>query len=236
MQLFRTANWGALATIQLLDTRQFRSPQVCASRLPPNSAALCVAVPDPDRTMLGAAQETWLGAALQRSTARWDVLAQQIMFVPVARTRDDLGFIQPPGTVNVDSWDGYPAARQLLLDSVHAADVRNLIVLTGDVHWHWAADIPGPIDGLPMGVELVATSVTSRGDGDPEPSWVPEALARQRHLHYWDGRRGWIAGHLNAERLRADYHVVQRVSTPYWPDAIAASFEVTDGVSGLRRI
>jgi hypothetical protein len=30
--------------------------------------------------------------------------------------------------------------------------------------------------------------------------------------------------------------VVQRVSTPYWPDAIAASFEVTDGVSGLRRI
>jgi alkaline phosphatase D len=236
MQLFRTANWGALATIQLLDTRQFRSPQGCATRLPPNAAALCVAVPDPNRTMLGTAQETWLAGQLQRSTARWDVLAQQIMLVPVARTRDDVGVVQPPGTVNVDAWDGYPAARRRLLDSVRAANVRNLVVLTGDVHWHWAADIPRPLDGVPMGAELVTTSVTSRGDGDPEPAWVPEALARQRHLHYWDGRRGWIAGRLTAERLRADYHVVARVSTPFWPDSVAASFEVADGVPGLRRV
>jgi len=232
MQLFRTAKWGALATFHLLDTRQFRDAQACAGGEMP----LCSPSRKETRTMLGAAQEAWLADGLTRSRARWDVLAQQVMFCSTARDFNGQGAMVPPDTVNVDCWDGYPAARDRLLSNVRAANLRNFAVLTGDVHNHWAADIPGLIDGLPMGAELVTSSVTSRGDGEPEPRWVPAAQRRHPNLHYWDGRRGWIAGHLTAERLRADYHVVQRVSTPFWPDSVAASFEMADGLPGLRRI
>jgi alkaline phosphatase D len=186
--------------------------------------------------MLGAAQESWLADGLSRSTARWDVLAQQVMLTPTTRDFNGAGEMVPPDTVNVDSWDGYPAARDRLLAAVRASKLRNFVVLTGDVHKHWAAEIPGLLDGLPIGAELVTSSVTSEGDGQPEPRWVTEARRRHPNLRYYDGRRGWIAGRLTTERLRADYHVVQRVSTPFWPDAVAASFEIADGVPGLHRI
>jgi alkaline phosphatase D len=232
MQLFRRVNWGALATFHLLDTRQFRDAQACGSGVQP----LCAPSPDPARTMLGSAQEAWLAEALGASTARWDILAQQVMFTPVTRNFNGQGVLMPPDTVNVDSWDGYPAARDRLLNSVRAGNVRNFVVLTGDVHKHWAADIPGLIEGFPIGAELVTSSVTSSGDGEPEPRWVTDALRSHPNLHYYDGRRGWIGGHLSPERLRADYHVVQRVSTPFWPDAVAATFEVLDGLPGMHRV
>jgi alkaline phosphatase D len=232
MQLFRTVNWGALATFHLLDTRQFRDAQACASGVQP----LCAPSPDAARTMLGAAQETWLADAFATSTARWDILAQQVMLTSTARDFNGQGAMVPPDTVNVDCWDGYPAARDRLLNNVRAANLRNFVVLTGDVHKHWAADIPGLIEGLPIGSELVTSSVTSSGDGEPEPRWVPDAQRRHPNLHYYDGRRGWIGGHLSTERLRADYHVVQRVSTPFWPDSVAATFEMVDGLPGMHRV
>jgi alkaline phosphatase D len=232
MQLFRTVNWGALATFHLLDTRQFRDAQSCGSGVQP----LCAPSPDATRTMLGAAQESWLAGALAKSTAHWDVLAQQVMLTSTARDFNGAGAVVPPDTVNVDCWDGYPAARDRLFDSVRAASLRNFVVLTGDVHKHWAADIPGLLDGLPIGSELVTSSVTSGGDGEPEPRWVTEAQHRHPNLHYYDGRRGWIGGHLTTDRLRADYHVVQRVSTPFWPDSVAATYEVLDGLPGMHRV
>jgi alkaline phosphatase D len=234
MQLFRSTAWGALATFHLLDTRQFRDRQTCATGKRP----LCTASTDATRTLLGAAQESWLADGLTRSRPRWNLLAQQVMLCSTARDLDDHGAAVPHDTANVDSWDGYPAARQRLLDTVRAAGVRNLVVLTGDTHNHWAADIVpgGTLDGPPVGAELVTSSVSSRGDGEPEPRWVGEVQRRHRNLHYWDGRRGWISARLDNERLRADFHVVQRVSTPFWPDSVAASFELLDGSAGLRRI
>jgi alkaline phosphatase D len=232
MQLFRAVSWGALATFHLLDTRQFRDAQTCASGALP----LCAPSPDPARTMLGAAQESWLADGLRRSSARWDFLAQQVMLTSTSRNFNGAGAVMPPDTVNVDCWDGYPAARDRLFDSVRAANLRNFVVLTGDVHKHWATDIPGLLDGLPIGSELVTSSVTSSGDGEPEPRWVADVQRRHPNLRYYDGRRGWIGGHLTTERLRADYHVVQRVSTPFWPDSVAATFELADQLPGLQRV
>lgn len=45
--------------------------------------------------------------------------------------------------------------------------VRNAVVLTGDVHRHWAAEIKekyGQPDSKGVGVELVTTSITSERD------------------------------------------------------------------------
>jgi alkaline phosphatase D len=40
-----------------------------------------------------------------------------------------------------DGWDGYPAARQKLIDAVVASPVRDTLVLGGDVHSFWVADL-----------------------------------------------------------------------------------------------
>jgi alkaline phosphatase D len=81
LQLYRRFTIGQLADIHLLDTRQHRTDQACPTPREGGGQVL-VNCPDreqPDRTMLGAAQEHWLAEGLTRSSARWQVLAQQVM-------------------------------------------------------------------------------------------------------------------------------------------------------------
>ncbi|MGQ0847242.1 MAG: alkaline phosphatase D family protein [Sporichthyaceae bacterium] len=234
LPIFRTVPWGRTATFHMLDTRQYRDRQGCQ----PKSKAACVADLPSTRTMLGAAQERWLSDGLAASGATWQFLAQQVMFASTPRAVDSAGRALAEPYVNTDCWDGYPGAQRRLLDSAKAADVRNLVVLTGDAHVHWAAEIhPGGTvssDG-PVAVELVTSAITTGGDLIPQQPWVREALKSQPHLKYWDGRRGWIKCRADAERLRADFQVVEKVSTPGARAFTDASFEVLDGRPGLRR-
>jgi alkaline phosphatase D len=85
----------------------------------------CDARTAPDRSLLGADQEAWLGRSLRKSRATWDVLANQIVMtsVPLA------------GTIyNLDQLDGYAAARARVLDQLAAIRTDNPIVITGDIH------------------------------------------------------------------------------------------------------
>ena len=99
--------------------------------------------------MTGVEQEAWLQRGLDRSHATWNVLAQQVMF-----TKWDLG--RPVGlgvpVFNMDAWDGYVAARQRLLDFLVDRAPANPIVLTGDIHSAWAADILERFDDPGAGV------------------------------------------------------------------------------------
>jgi alkaline phosphatase D len=63
-------------------------------------------------------------------------------------------------------WDGYRANHDRIASAL--GHVRNGVVLTGDVHRHWAGEIKENADRPDwrgVGVELVATSVTTSGDG-----------------------------------------------------------------------
>src|SRR5258708_26539640 len=79
--------FGTLANFFVLDDRQFRSHEVCPrpGRGGSNSVdpMQCAELADPKRTMLGGAQEQWLGAALAGSRARWNIIAQQTRMAPV---------------------------------------------------------------------------------------------------------------------------------------------------------
>jgi alkaline phosphatase D len=61
---------------------------------------------------------------------------------------------------NLDSWDGYPAARARVLRAAQRA-ASNLVVLAGDSHNAWGNNLS--IDGKPAGVEFATHSVTSPG-------------------------------------------------------------------------
>lgn len=80
-RIYRQLKFGQLAEINLLDDRQFRSPQPCPKpgRSGSNVVENCQERLDPKATLLGEYQEAWLAAKLASSKGRWNVLAQQTL-------------------------------------------------------------------------------------------------------------------------------------------------------------
>src|SRR5207237_3879505 len=81
LKLYRTLSYGDLATFYVLDTRQYRSPEValCAEQ-DETPSGYCPASLDPKRTMLGAEQRVWLLTGLAESNAAWNFIAQSVRF------------------------------------------------------------------------------------------------------------------------------------------------------------
>ncbi len=130
ISIYRRLQWGKLANFHMLDTRQFRDDQACGDGYDD-----CPDAADPTRSLPGAKQERWLADGFERSRARWDVIGQQVFY----GRRDSTA--TPDNTVSMDAWDGYPASRDRVTRSWVRAGVRNPIVLTGDVHAHWASEV-----------------------------------------------------------------------------------------------
>jgi alkaline phosphatase D len=138
----------------------------------------------------------------------------------------------------VDTWDGYAAERDRVLGDLAASGARNPVVLTGDIHAHYASDLLANFDdpdSRRVGVELVTTSITSDGDGYDDVAGRAVELAENPHIAYVDQRRGFVLCRLTAGELRADFHTVPYVSKRGAPGTVAASFTVPDGAHRLDR-
>jgi alkaline phosphatase D len=227
MQLYRRLGWGRLASFHVLDTRQHRDDQPGGDVFPTTGPER----DEPGRTIMGAEQEAWLLDGLTDSPATWDVIAQQVMFhehdyVPGV----DRGF-------NPDSWDGYTANRQRLLDGFAERGVENPVVLSGDVHKHYAADlarVASDTESAPVGVELVCTSITSGGDGGDDYASRDAELADNPDLKLANDQRGYVLVRLDRHELRADFKVLDRVSQPGAPVGTRATFVTEAGRPGLQ--
>lgn len=227
-EIFRRLSFGGLAEFHVLDTRQYRSDQPCGGGVEP----LCPAAFDPRATMLGATQEQWLMNGLQNSRARWNVLANQVPFSQVDFTAG------PETALSMDKWDGYPLARQRLLD-LFAHRACNPIIITGDVHNSLAADVKSDFRdpaSATLGVELIGTSIASGGDGAESSPFAENLLRENPHLRFFNGRRGYVRCTLTADRCTADFQVIPFVSRPGAPVETRASFVVENGRPGLERV
>jgi alkaline phosphatase D len=138
----------------------------------------------------------------------------------------------------VDTWDGYAAERDRVLGDVVASGARNPVVLTGDIHAHYASDLLANFDdpgSRRVGVELVTTSITSDGDGYDDAAGRAVEMAENPHIKYVDQRRGFVVCRMTTRELRADFHTMPYVSKRNAPSTIAASFTVPDGAHRLAR-
>ncbi|GAB2853754.1 alkaline phosphatase PhoD [Actinocorallia aurea] len=226
MRLYRRLTWGALASFHLLDTRQYRTDQPCDDWLRTG----CDARNDPSGRVLGKTQLSWLDGSLRGSGARWDVLGQQIF---LAQRDMALG---PALKVGMDAWDGYTAERDRLFDVLTASGARNPVVLTGDVHTAFAADLLRDFDdpgSARVGVELVATSIASDGDGYRDTAAMAALLAENPHFAFADQRRGYLLGRLTPDSLTADFHTLDRISRRGAPARRAARLVVPDTARAL---
>jgi len=233
MRIFARVSFGRLAQIHLLDDRQYRSPQPCAAsgRGGANVVEDCAERLDTRLTMLGNDQESWLQAGLDRSPARWNVLAQQTLMAQLDRKPG-------PGQLFwTDGWDGYPAARRRLLDYLGRRKPANPIVVGGDVHSFWVTDLKSDFDdprSPVVGTEFVGTSVTSQFGRRQEE--VEALLVKNPHVKLANGaRRGYLRVEVTPGRLRADLRTVRGVARPRAEADTLASFVVEDGRPGAVR-
>lgn len=191
---------------------------------------------DPGRTLLGAQQEAWLAKALKESTRAhkpWQVLGQQVIMGQLkmtprvldgmsakapdwlkARLQASVAAGQAGVPLNMDAWDGYPAARDRLFKAALAADA-NLVVLAGDSHNAWAFDLDRK--GKRVGVEMAGHSVSSPGAENSLWWMKPDELARDSvaanpQLKWCDtSRRGYMAVELTPRAASSEWRFMATV-------------------------
>jgi alkaline phosphatase D len=210
LQTFRRVELGALASILLLDGRQYRSDQACES---PESSLdpPCPEITAPGRTMLGSEQETWLASELAGVDSAWTVIANQTVLTDLR-----LGAT----VLNYDQWDGYPDARGRLLAELARRPDRSAVVLTGDIHLG-GAGLVGPAGGAPVATELVCTSISSRG---LEPV-LQSLFGAFPGVVYADlQHRGWTRHTITPERWEAEFRIVDAVADPASAVRVGARF------------
>jgi alkaline phosphatase D len=226
MRIYRRLQFGNLIDFSVLDTRQWRSRQGCGD----GSHSDCAEALDPKRTIMGAEQEKWLFDNLADVKARWTVIGQQVP--TFAR---DMRAVDPDGRFSMDKWDGYVPSRQRLYARLLETRAPNPIVLSGDVHNHFGADLKMDFTNprsATVGVEFTNTAVTSTGDGaDVQPIW--DATKNDSpHIKYHSARRGYIACTATPASMRADFKILEKVTVPDLPIRTGGSLVVQAGRSG----
>jgi alkaline phosphatase D len=241
MRLYSEMRLGALGSIYLLDSRQYKDAPVCTKDGALGSStvntAQCPAWNDPARTMLGAAQENWLAQALSRNANAlgWHIIGQASLFGP----RD---FSNSANSQNMwnDGWDGYSAARTRLINALQKAQTKNAVFFGGDVHENWVghvrADYANPRSAS-IATEFCGTSITSRHHPASNNAGVPERIARNPHFVFADvEKRGYGLADFSAQKLQVSLRTVSDVTSKDASIQTLAQFAVASGKAVVERV
>ena len=232
-RIYGRHEWGSLALLHVLDDRQYRDHEVCPKPLRGGSNIVgpeCGERLDPRRTILGFEQERWLARGLAESRAAWNVIVQQTLMAPAGRPG-------PDGNHRywTDGWDGYPAARQRLLDALAASGARNPVVLGGDVHANYVADLhrsPEDMGSPIVAAEFCGTSITSQGTREDVVAGIRRA---NPHIHFAEStKRGYVLLDFSPDRAEAKLRVVGTVKERESPLTTRAQYSVEDGRPGVQ--
>jgi alkaline phosphatase D len=216
----------------VLDGRQYRSVQPCPagrSRRGRVAPETCPDFADPSRSLLGAAQETWLYEGFARSEARWNLVAQQLLFSAYVQKAAD-------GALGVftDSWSAYAPTRDRVISAIAGSKLKNPVIIGGDIHAFLAADVKADFRraGSPtVASEFVTTSVTS----DRMPDSFAETLPLNPHVRFLDNRpRGYLAVDVTRDRMEVRLQAISDRTDRSAATSMLKSFVVQDGRPGLQ--
>ena len=191
---------------------------------------------NPNPSAGGAAIQTYLGAKATRAAAGTAALSPaQVALLDPSKN--------PRLPYNLDSWDGYPANREAVLQTVKALN-KKLVVLSGDSHNGWFTSLT-TFAGDKVGVEFAGTSVTatgfeSAGLGGLGPSLDGSALVPQLgaaaigrglglidDLNYADTtQRGYLLMTVTAAAVKGEYVYVSTVKSTTYTAAVGRTITV----------
>lgn len=243
-RIWRHFSFGGLVDLYMFETRLFGRDQPASSLLNIGE------IEDPARSMMGFEQEDWLAARLAESHATWRVYGNQTMFTQL-HVLNTLGLVSGGIPGNPDQWDGYAANRNRIFDQWAQTGLRNNIVLSGDIHSSWAAELTqfpgnparyGPLTGRgSVGAEFVCSSVTSGTAPQLDPIADVVRLLNT-HIKYVELRRqGYVLLDLSPERAQGEFWLVDTVDSTVFSETFDAGFATAAAGSGegdnpLRRV
>jgi alkaline phosphatase D len=228
LPLFQRRGFGDLATFHVLDTRQYRDDQACATpeRGGGQVVAPCAELDDPRRTLLGTQQERWLLHGLSGGATRWNIIAQPMLMAPLD---------QEPGPARgvwTDGWDGYPAARERILGHIAGHGTANPVVIGGDIHSFWASELSPQGSRRPVATEFVGSSISSN---PPSHERFAAMLPDNPHVKFFDARpRGYVRCDLTPERLDVAFRALADVRDPATTVSTLAAFTVESGQARVQ--
>ncbi|MBX3481114.1 MAG: alkaline phosphatase D family protein [Caulobacter sp.] len=217
---------------------------------------------DPSRTLMGPKQEAWFAGEVKRSVDEgeaWQVIGNQIVmartFAPdlrkqmgeaawgqlmtslppyvAKRVAMSSAMSATPIPLNMDQWDGYPAARERVYDAFKAAGAR-AIVLSGDSHSFWANELHDDAGKL-VAAEFGTTGITSPGFSDLLPGLpVREALiARNSEIKFADSAaKGFVKLTLTRDKATADMVAVSTIQATEYTVGSVGTFSVKPAEGG----
>lgn len=251
---YQSLSYGSLADFISLDERQYRSDLACHV---PGERDLfvptCADRLSEKRTILGFEQRDWFKNELIEKHGKWKFVLNAVPFMEIRFTEKfgsltyDFGFDklaqdQTGLFYGFDGWDGFAYERASLLDHVKLSGVRNLVVLTGDIHNCYAgvlrSDFAKP-DSEAVGVELMTSSVTSSGFWDTTgvdftkliQGWFTKL---NPHVKFFDMKyHGYIRALVSKEYCKFEYVAVETTWQPSSEAFVLKTLFVRDGHSNL---
>ncbi len=221
-KIYRAFQFGDLFDLLMLDTRHIARDKQAGSDEGGDVGSEDMWT-DPNRHLLGEAQQDWLLAELSASQERetkWRVIGNQVIFSPVNDFRN--------GTILYsDFWDGYQASRNAVTNHILTNGIDNVVFLTGDIHSSWALDVPrdpkteGAYDPATgegsYAVEMVGPSVTSQALENTSLATVAPGLLKtgNPHLHEVEvTRKGYVLVDITKERVQGEWYFQDDVKAP----------------------
>ena len=214
-------NWkklpfGNLVDLFTIDVRLYDRDRI------PNSITDTI-FGNPNHKILGPVQMNWINNSLNNSTAKWKLIANQLV----------LGHLQILGTpVTFENWDGYPAERLQFLNNLSNNSVDNTIVLTGDFHCSFAMDItPDPYNSTlydpasgngSLATEFVVPSITGDNFDEGNDFGLPNAAVAvdlikltNPHVKFTELEgHGYILLDLDSSRAQAEFWYMSDIRNP----------------------
>lgn len=219
IRIFRKLRYGKLLDLIMLDTRLYDRDE------PDGSLSN-----DTNQHILGPLERGWFLSQLSDTSTRWKIIGNQVMFAPLEV------FGSP---VNNDQWDGYNYERNMVQNHILNNNIKDVVILTGDIHTSWCNDVPGPNYNSNTGagsvcVEFVGSSVTSANFPIPVGSNIIKSL--NPHMKYIDvSNKGYYILDVKKGRTQADYTYVSTVTSLGANNVQGPSYYVNDNERFVRQ-
>ncbi len=186
LQIYRTFKFGNLLELVMTDERLYRDGPPCDDLAAQQQHYLtqrryttpdCPERSNPNRTMLGVTQREWFLNQILNSDSIWKVWGNEVMTLQlkILSTYATQLFGQPTPDLfaDLDQWDGYPAERAFIFQTLKDGGVKNFVTITGDLHTfvtgYQKVKFDDPQD-VPVGVEFVVGSTTSSNLAEQTPA------------------------------------------------------------------
>ncbi|MDB6132303.1 MAG: phosphodiesterase/alkaline phosphatase [Verrucomicrobiales bacterium] len=157
-----------------------------------------------------------------------------------------LGFPPPAPAVlserfglHAGGFEAYEVECRAVVRAFQELKVSHPVVITGDIHTHWANDLLTDFDNpdsRTVASELVCSSISSKGDGEGKPKFQDSMLRENPFVKYFSDRRGYVSCTIGPKIWRTDFRTVDYVSRSAAPLVTPASYILESGRAGLQTV